>query len=319
MNRRCWSTLFYVLHPLWCLFYKLCAGSLTMSQHNQPTLKLRKLEKTLQLVALFHFFLFIFFCCLSVYSLTALFITSVSTPKKTSHLISKSVSSGSLIVNRAPLLCLCLPACCLCVSECVCFRVSGLIISDRDVIGVWQSFICHNWHLHPITFSCFFCFFCNLPSAGICGVSRRIHCSGLGIQRIQTRPQQLRQVERRKELCAISSTGREEKGKKTREEAWFFFCCCFFILKAFSRLRCQIQRSEGRSVSTGFIRRSPVKKRTNMEKARDAERLDKSPRTVSSWMKKKNNWIKALNGVEYVADFHINSFHILLPQPTRPI
>lgn len=157
MKRRCWSTLFYVLHPLWCLFYKLCAGSLTMSQHNQPTLKLRKLEKTLQLVALFHFFFFLLSQCLQSYS--PLHYVSLYTQKNPSHLISKSVSSGSLIVNRAPLLCLCLPACCLCVSECVRFRVSGLIISDRDVIGVWQSFICHNWHLHPITFSCFFLFF----------------------------------------------------------------------------------------------------------------------------------------------------------------
>ena len=82
MKRRWWSTCIYLLHPLWCLLYKLCVGSLTVSQHNQPTLKLRKLKKTSQLVALFHFVLF-FFCCLSVYSLTALFITSVSTPKKT--------------------------------------------------------------------------------------------------------------------------------------------------------------------------------------------------------------------------------------------
>lgn len=71
------------------------------------------------------------------------------------------------------------------------------------------------------------------------------------------------------------------EGKENERGGLFFFCCCF-ILKAFSRLRCQIQRSEGRTVSTGFIRRSPVKKRTKMEKARDAERLDKSPRTVSS-------------------------------------
>jgi len=101
----------------------------------------------------------------------------------------------------------------MCVS--VCILLSGLIISDRDVIRVWQSFICHNWHLHPITFLVFFCFvfFCNLPSAGICGVSRRIHCSGLGIQRIQTRPQQLRQVERWKS-CAHKKYGRRGEGKK---------------------------------------------------------------------------------------------------------
>lgn len=84
-----------------------------------------------------------------------------------------------------------------CVWERVWVWISSLIISDRDVTGVWQSSICHNWHLYPITFLVFF-FLWNLPNAGICGVSSRIRCSGLGIQRIQTRPQQLRQVERRK-------------------------------------------------------------------------------------------------------------------------
>lgn len=44
-----------------------------------------------------------------------------------------------------------------CVWERVWVWISGLIISDRDVTGVWQSSICHNWHLYPITFLvCFF-------------------------------------------------------------------------------------------------------------------------------------------------------------------
>lgn len=43
-----------------------------------------------------------------------------------------------------------------CVWERVWVWISGLIISDRDVTGVWQSSICHNWHLYPITFLVFF-------------------------------------------------------------------------------------------------------------------------------------------------------------------
>lgn len=50
-------------------------------------------------------------------------------------------------------------------------------------------------------------FFSNLSTVGICVVSRRIHHSGLGIRRIQTRPQQLKQVEKSKGLF----TGRKEE------------------------------------------------------------------------------------------------------------
>lgn len=101
----------------------------------QPAdLKVEKTRKDIAAGGLVSFFFFLLSQCLQSYS--PLHYVSLYTQKNPSHLISKSVSSCSLIVNRAPLLCLCLPACCLCVSECVRFRVSGLIISDRDVIGV---------------------------------------------------------------------------------------------------------------------------------------------------------------------------------------
>ncbi|KAF1383837.1 hypothetical protein PFLUV_G00135970 [Perca fluviatilis] len=46
---------------------------------------------------------------------------------------------------------------------------------------------------------------------------KRIHCSGVGIQRIQTRPQQLRQVERRKS-CAHKQDRKKEEGKNCERE-----------------------------------------------------------------------------------------------------
>lgn len=208
------------------------------------------------------------------------------------------------------------PVVCVCLNVCV-FWASGLIISDRDVIGVWQSFICHNWHLHPITFSCFFFFLFFFLQ-----LTQRWHLRCFQADTLQwtgnsedSDKATAAQAGGEKEGAVRNKQSRKRgEGKENEREELFFFCC--FIL-AFSRLRCQIQRSEGRIVSTGFIRRSPVKKRKKMEKVRDAERLDKSPRTVRpEWGKKLNRsferrWICGW--------FSHKLLHILLPQPTRPI
>lgn len=76
---------------------------------------------------------------------------------KTLYLIFKSALSSSSSIATAPLRLLFIRAIFVCVRLCLC--VSGLIISDRDVMGEWQSFIRHNWRLHPITLSAPFFFF----------------------------------------------------------------------------------------------------------------------------------------------------------------
>lgn len=92
---------------------------------------------------------------------------------------------------------------------------------DRVLFAITDIFI-------P-SLSLFFCFFCNLPSAGICGVSRRIHCSGLGIQEDSDKATAAQAGGEKEELCA-QAVQEERRGKERYEGREREKLTCFLYL-----------------------------------------------------------------------------------------